>query len=143
MRNRDLAWSASRLLFAGLLLAVTCVVAGCGVSGDANSTPSVAALSVTVGSTTRTVRTGRVTQVPFAETVIMQAIFERPIYGSTGQTEVFATASPSTYRIEPRTPRNRQTFTCALISPAPGTVEVRIYESRDAQPITFTLQLGE
>lgn len=134
---------ASRLLLVSLLLTVMFVAAGCGVSSDASATPSLVALSVTSGRSTRTVRTDQVNQVPFAETLIVQAIFEHPVYGSAGQTSVFATASPTTYRIEPRPPRNKQTFTFALISRTPGTVEVSIYEHRDAQPLTLTLQIGE
>lgn len=127
-----------------LVIVGALIFAGCGASGDAEEpATSPAVLSVTSGTFTTTVRQDRVTVVPFSETIIVEAAFEEPIYGLAGQTSVSAQASPNTYRIESRPRRNEQTFTFALTNRTPGTVEVSIFESRDAVPVTFSVQVGE
>ncbi|MEZ4523370.1 MAG: hypothetical protein R3A46_17270 [Thermomicrobiales bacterium] len=126
-------------------LAMVLVLAGCGDSGDDggdSAAPNVG-LAVTSGSFTTTVRSDDVTEVPFSETVVVEATFEEPIYGAAGQTSVFAEVSPTAYRVGSRPRRNERTFIFSLTNRTPGTAEVSIYESRDAEPITFTLQIGE
>ncbi|CAN5763275.1 hypothetical protein BH23CHL2_BH23CHL2_01520 [soil metagenome] len=127
-----------------LAIVATLVLAGCGESDDAaETTTTPAVVSVTSGTFTTTVRQDRVTEVPFSETIIVEAAFEEPIYGLAGQTSVFARASPNTYRVESRPRRNEQTFTFALTNRTPGTVEISIFESRGAEPVTFSVQVGE
>ena len=127
-----------------LILIVAVLASACGSTGGAKSPePAVVGLSVTSGTYTTTVRRNGVTDVPFAETLIVEARFGRPIYGAAGQTSAFAQASPVSYRVGPHSRRNDQTFTFTLTNRSPGTVEVSIYENRDASPVTFTLRVGE
>ena len=127
-----------------LIFIAALLVSACGSTGGAKSPePSVVGLSVTSGTYTTTVRRNAVTDVPFSETLIVEAQYERPIYGAAGQTTVFAQASPVSYRVGPYSHRNDQTFTFTLTNRSPGTVEVSIYENRDASPVTFTLRVGE
>lgn len=129
----------------GALIFIVAVLAtACGSTGGAKSPePSVVGLAVTSGTYTTTVRINGVTVVPFSETIIVEAQFERSIYGTVGQTSAFAEASPVSYRVGPHSHRNDQTFTFTLTNRSPGTVEVSIYENRDASPLTFTLQVGD
>ena len=131
-----------RLVLVGLAAAL--ILVACGSSGDAEEPePSNIAISVSSGTFTTTVRMDGVTQVPFSETLVVEAQFEKPIYGAAGQTAVFAQASPTNYRVSSRPPRNERTFSFSLTNRSPGTVEVNIFENRDAKPVTFTLEVGE
>lgn len=127
-----------------LMMSVMLIAAACGSSGDAREpAPSNVSLSVSSGNFTTTVRMDGVTTVPFSETILVEAIFEESIYGSAGQTSVFAEVSPTTYRMSSRTPRNNRTYSFALTNRSPGTVEISIYADRDSEPITFEVQVGE
>lgn len=127
-----------------LIVVAALLVSACGSTGGATSPePSIVGLSVTSGTYTTTVRRNDVTQVPFSDIVIVQAMFERPIYGAAGQTSAFARASPASYRIGPHSRRNDQTFTFTVTNRSPGTVEISIFENRNASPLTFTLQIGD
>lgn len=131
-----------RLVAMSVIIAL--LVSGCGSSSDAEEpVSSDIGLSVSSGTFTTTVKAAGVTTVPFSETVVVEAVFDEPIYGAAGQTSVFAKASPISYRIGPRPRRNDRTFTFSLTNRSPGTVEVSVYENRDAEPVTFELQIGE
>lgn len=127
-----------------VIVVVALLLSACGQSGGAKtSAPTNVGLAVTSGTYTTTVRSKGVTVVPFAETIIIEAQFERPIYGAAGQTSVFAEADPVSYRVGAFSRRNDQTFRFTLTNRMPGTVEVRIFEHQDASPVTFILQVGE
>jgi hypothetical protein len=126
-----------------LCIAAAPILAACGSSGGAEeSPPSNATVSVSSGTFTTTVRVDGATQLPFSETLVIEAAFEEPIYGSAGQTSVFAQASPSAYRVGPRPQRDDRTFVFSLTNRTPGTVEVSIFANRDAKPLVFTLEVG-
>ncbi len=129
---------------AAACLALVLIVAGCGSSGDAQESPSSdIGVSISSGTFTTTVDFDDVTEVPFSETIVVEALFEESIYGAAGQTSVYAQASPAVYRIGSRPPRNERTFVFSLSNRSPGTVEISIYENRDTKPLTFTVQVGE
>lgn len=124
-------------------LAAAMIFSACGSSGEAEEAPpSSIGVSVSSGTFTTTVDFDDVTEVPFSETIIVEALFEQPIYGAAGQTSVHAQASPTEYRIGSRPPSNDRTFTFSLTKRTPGTVEVSIFEDRNTKPVTFTLQVG-
>jgi hypothetical protein len=129
-------------VLAMLLTATLLVTSACGSDDDDGEPAPDIGISVTSGTFTTTVRAEGVTEVPFSETVIVDVLFDDPIYGAAGQTSVYAQADPTTYRIESRPRRNETTYTFALTNRTPGTVEVSVYASRDSQPVTFTLAIG-
>jgi hypothetical protein len=132
------------LQFAALSLVALLLISACGSSSSAEEdAPSNVGLSISSGPFTSTIRLDGVTTVPFSETVIVEATFEEPVYGSAGQTSVFAQASPSTYRIGSQPPRNERTFTFTLSNRTPGLVEISIFANKSAKPIVFSVQIGE
>ena len=134
---------AGHLRVAGLLIVLTLVLAGCGSSGNAEETAlSKARLSVTAANFTTTVRADGTAEVPFAETLVIEAEFEEKIYGLGGQTSVFAEASPLAYRVERRSPPNLNTYRFAITNRSPGAVEISIFDGRDSEPLEFTLLIG-
>ena len=142
-RARFFSGRSSAGIAASLLL-LTLILSACGSSGDAEEPPPAdVGLSVQSGTFTTTVRSNNVTPIPFSETIVVEAVFEEPIYGAAGQTSVFAEVEPIDYRISTRPRRNDSTYTFAVTNRSPGTFTVKLYRDRDSAPVEFSVQVGE
>lgn len=125
-----------------LILVIALVSASCSITGDDGPEPPDVLIAVTSGNFSTTVRPDRTTDVPFSEVLLVDVEFEDEVIGSAGQTAVRVSVEPTSYRVEQRSPRDRQTYSFALRNPTPGEVTVEIYENADATPVTFTLAIG-
>lgn len=125
-----------------LLLAMTMIVASCGLVGNDGPAPPDVSISATTGNFSTTVRPNRTTEMPFAEQVRVDVEFEREVIGLAGQTAVFVEVEPAPFRATPITPRDRNTYSFIITSRSAGEVTVRVFEDRDAVPVTFTLDIG-
>ncbi|MFW6075303.1 MAG: hypothetical protein ACOC9Y_06895 [Chloroflexota bacterium] len=127
-----------------LLITVTLslMLASCSLTGSDDSEAPDVLIAVTAGNFSSTVRPDRTTDVPFQDVMVFDVEFEYEVIGAAGQTAVRVETDPSTYRVEPTTPRDRQTYSFAMFSPRPGEVDVEIYENAEATPVSFTLAIG-
>ena len=137
--RQRLAYPVLRLIVGLVLVALG--LSSCSATGDEPGPPD-ATIDITAGTLSTSARHDGTTEVPFVEVIFVDVTFEEQVIGSGGQTSVYVEADPIAYRVEPRQPRDWNTYSFALRNPSPGTATVRVYKDRDTPPITFEIRIG-
>jgi hypothetical protein len=128
------------------MLAMLVLLAGCGTGGgDDLAEPPDFTFQVTSGTLTTTARPNRTTELPFNPELLVELIFEEPVFGIGGQTAMRVTTNPTSWRVTPLPQRRRDdnTYPFSLTKREPGTVVVTIQVDAETEPVDFTLQIGE
>jgi hypothetical protein len=129
-----------------MLLGVLSLLAACGGSADDDlREPPDFVFQVTSGTLSTTARPNRTTELPFNPEILVELIFEEPVFGSGGQSSVRVTTDPTFWRVEPRPLRrpDDNTYPFAITNRTPGTVVVTVQVDAETEPVDFTLQIGD
>jgi hypothetical protein len=130
-------------LFAILITVI--LLAGCGSGDDELDEPPDFTFQVTSGTLTTTARPNRTTDLPFNPELLVELIFEEPVFGSGGQTAVRVTTDPTFWRVTPLPQRRPDdtTYPFTLTNREPGMVVVTVQVDAETEPVDFTLQIGD